>query len=342
MTLRLDPRYPLVWRSPDTIQLGVDHPVLRVRVPGPGLERVIDALRSGVPRTGAVMLGRTGGATPESVLDLLDELRPVLLDDRGSEPPAPPRHWVSVDGRGTTAARLRAFLDDLGLDAHDLDADLDLDLDLDARVTVSRHGDDGSGPGSGSGLGTGTGTGIRFGTAAGTEADAAGPATPDLAVIIGRFAIEPARYRRWLNRDVPHLPVVFGDREVRIGPLVEPGRGPCLFCLEQARVDADPAWPAMASQLTHRPAPTESPRRGLEVAVRVAGIVQDRVLSGRSELAGVSLSIDAASGRITRRAHRPHERCACRALSGTAIVPAGPVAGVRTRTSSVRVAGVPG
>ena len=329
MTLQLDPRYPLVWRSPDTIQLGVDHPVLRVRVPGPGLEGVIDALRSGVPRTGAVMLGRRGGATAESVQALLAELRPFLLDDRAPEASsAPPRRWVSVDGRGTTAARLRAFLDDLGLEAHDLDLDLDTDL----RVNGSRRvADD-----------YGVGTGIRFGTAAGTEADAATPATADLAVIVGRFAIEPARYRRWLNRDVPHLPVVFGDREVRIGPLVEPGRGPCLFCLELGRVDADPAWPAMASQLTHRPAPTESPRLGLEVAVRVAGIVQDRVLSGRSELADASLAIDASSGRITRRAHRPHERCACRALSGTAIVAGGPFAGVPTLTSSVRVACGPG
>ena len=314
MTLRLDPRYPLVWRSPDTIQLGVDHPALRVRVPGPGLERVIDALRSGVPRAGAVMLGRRGGASMESVHALLAALRPVLLEGPGPEGAAVPhRRWVSVDGRGTTAARLRAFLDDLGLDVHDLD-DIGSDSDI----------------------------GIGIGIGIGREADAAAPASTDLAVIIGRFAIEPARYRRWLNRDVPHLPVVFGDREVRIGPLVEPGRGPCLFCLEQARVDADPAWPAMASQLTHRPAPTESPRRGLEVAVRVAGIVQDRVLSGRSELAAASLAIDASGGRITRRAHRPHERCACRALSETAIVPAVPVAGAPTRTSSARVSGVPG
>ena len=304
MTLRIDPRYPLVWRSPDTIQLGIDRPVLRVPVPGPGLERVIDALRSGVPRSGAVMLGRGGGATAESVHTLLDALRPVLLDGPETGPaPAPPRRWVSVDGRGTTAARLRAFLDDLGLAAHDLD---------DSRA-------DGS-----------------------AEPDAAAPATTALAVLIGRFAIEPARYGRWLRRDVPHLPVVFGDRQVRIGPLVEPGRGPCLFCLEQARVDADPAWPAMASQLTHRPAPTESPRQGLEVAIRVAGLVQDRLLSGRSELAGVSLSIDAASGRVTRRAHQPHERCACRALSGSVSVPGEPAAGVPKRTSSGRVAGAPG
>ncbi|MEB0307036.1 hypothetical protein QN345_17195, partial [Cryobacterium sp. 10I1] len=267
MTLRLDPRYPLVWRSPDTIQLGVDHPALRLRVPGPGLERVIDALRSGVPRSGAVMLGRTGGATAESVSALLAALRPVLLDDLGPESSTPAlRHWVSVDGRGTTAARLRSFLDDLGLDTHELD---------DGVGGSARVADD-----------SGYGTGIRFSTASRTGADAAAPADTDLAVIIGRFAIEPARYRRWLNRDVPHLPVVFGDRKVRIGPLVEPGLGPCLFCLEQARVDADPAWPAMASQLAHRPAPTESARRGLEVAVRVAGIVQDRVLSGHSALAG--------------------------------------------------------
>ena len=93
-------------------------------------------------------------------------------------------------------------------------------------------------------------------------------------MLVGHYVLEPARHRRWLRRDIPHLPVVFSDGEIRVGPLVEPGHGPCLYCLELARVDEDPAWPAIACQLVGRDAPTETARASIDVATHVAGLVQ--------------------------------------------------------------------
>ena len=104
MILRLDPRYPLVWRTPDTIQLGIDRPVAIVPGVTAPLESVIAALRVGVPRSGALMLGRQAGATDAATTALLRALAPALMDldlvDLESRP-APP----SPGRRG----RLRRF-----------------------------------------------------------------------------------------------------------------------------------------------------------------------------------------------------------------------------------------
>lgn len=296
MTLRLDPRYPVVWRSPDTIQVGIDRPLVVLSAVADGLERVINALSVGIPRSGALMLGRQGGASDDDTLALLRALRPVLLvtaekcpsewyapasaaesgpGRAAGPPPAAVPGPVYVGGSGPTAERIKRLLEDLGL-----------------RVTE--------------------------------RADNDGAA---LAVEVAHFALEPERHGRWLRRDIPHLPVMFSDCEVRIGPLVEPGIGACLSCLELSHIDADPAWPAIACQLLTRRAPTETPRQSIDVAVRVAGLVHDRLGSGRSSLAGTSLVIDAANGLMRRRVHQPHERCGCRSVPGSLPVPPGITAG---------------
>lgn len=138
----------------------------------------------------------------------------------------------------------------------------------------------------------------------------------DAAVIIGRFAIAPTRHGAWLRRDIPHLPVIFGDRLVRIGPFVTPGLGPCLRCVELERVDADAAWPAMASQLEGKTAAAETMLAATDAAARVAHLIIARfdcpAVSGAS--ANTSALIDARTGEITTRTHLPHERCGCRVL----------------------------
>ena len=279
MTLRLDPRHPVVWRSPDSIQVGIDRPLVVITAVSDGLERMLAALFVGVPRSGALMIGREGGASDEAILELLGALRPALLvTDESLPSTAPPSTAASpeqdaaplavcVDGAGPTGALIGSLLGTLGL-----------------RLAGA---DD---PGTG------------------------------LAVVVGHYALEPERHGHWLRRDIPHLPVVFSDSEVRIGPLVEPGVGPCLYCLELAHLDSDPAWAAIACQLLSRRAPTETPRVSLDVAGRVAGISHDRLVLGRSTLTETALVIDAESGTLTRRAYRPHERCGCRTVPGNMAV----------------------
>ncbi|MEO7015816.1 MAG: hypothetical protein ABI130_09000 [Leifsonia sp.] len=138
-----------------------------------------------------------------------------------------------------------------------------------------------------------------------------------VAVIIGAFALEPGRHQRWLRRDIPHLPIVFGDRTVAIGPLVEPGAGPCVGCGERLRTDADPDWPAMASQLCARPVRNETSLLSSSVASAASWFVNDRVRNGSLRMTSRILTIDSETGVRSERDLPPHEDCGCRALPGT-------------------------
>jgi len=135
----------------------------------------------------------------------------------------------------------------------------------------------------------------------------------DAAVIVARFAITPARYGAWLRRDIPHLPIVFGDRFVRIGPFVEPGDGPCLHCIELERVDADPAWPAMATQLAGKNAAAETTLGSADAATRATRILAARLRGVPGALsASSSILVDESSGLVSVFSHRIHEECRCR------------------------------
>lgn len=269
MALRLNPRYPLVWRTPDCVQLGIDHAVVTINGLTVAHEVVLSALAAGVHRSGAMLLGTLAGASAAEVTHLLDLLEPALLyvPDDAPPPVTPLARTVLVDGAGPTAFRVRTLLANLGIE--------------EPSVTDE----------------------------------------PELVVLVGQYVFSPERHGHWLRRDIPHLPVVFSDSAARVGPLVEPGLGPCLTCLELAHIDTDPAWPAMACQLAARQAPSETPRLSFEVAARVAGLVQDRLETGRSPVFARSLRIDAITGTITRSVHRLHERCGCQALAESETVP---------------------
>ena len=182
MTLRLDPRYPLVWRSPTSLQFGVDDPPARFENVTIAEERMIAALEVGATPAGLVVIGTQSGLTAAEVADFQAAIRPAL---ESVEPSAPAR-IVVVSGVGPTADRLAWRLREAGLDP---------------RPTGERPGD-----------------------AVATTARRGAP----LAVVVGHYVLDPEFYGLWLRRDVPHLPIVYGDTSVRIGPLIEPGSGPCL------------------------------------------------------------------------------------------------------------------
>ncbi len=52
----------------------------------------------------------------------------------------------------------------------------------------------------------------------------------------------------WVARGIPHLPVTITPARVAVGPLVVPGRGPCLDCLDRVRADLDPSWSWLREQ----------------------------------------------------------------------------------------------
>ncbi|MBN9172996.1 MAG: hypothetical protein J0I70_02435, partial [Microbacterium sp.] len=60
--LRLDPAYPPVWRTPTTLQFGVDAVAL-LEDPEPWEERVVDELSRGLPEGAVHPLATEAGAT---------------------------------------------------------------------------------------------------------------------------------------------------------------------------------------------------------------------------------------------------------------------------------------
>lgn len=292
MVLKLDPGIPLVWRTPDALQLGIDQPVAVIDNVTGSAQKMLAALVGGITRPGLSMIGTATGAVEAEVEALLRSVGAALVDSgespgTGAAGHRAAAHRVAIDGDGPTARQIGALVHANGPE-----------MCWGAADTV--------------------------------------PAPVDLAVIVAHFAIPPDRYGGWLRRDIPHLPVVFGDRLIRIGPLVEPGVGPCLYCVEKARADVDPAWPAIASQLLGRTAPSETLLTSAETAARTARIVL-RALSGAAdEFIATSLALDAATGLVSVVTHRPHADCGCRVLPGnvTVLDPARAAGRSGTRTFS--------
>lgn len=77
----------------------------------------------------------------------------------------------------------------------------------------------------------------------------------DLIVVLGSHGIEaPEALLPTEETDLPilgdrpHLPVSVYRGHLSVGPLVVPGRTPCLNCLHLHRSDSDPHWPQLVDQ----------------------------------------------------------------------------------------------
>lgn len=266
MLLQLDPRIPLVWRSPSSLQFGVTHPHLVLDQLSAVDEQLIAALQNGSHRDRLVRLASAVGGDANSVSALLTVVAPLLVDQPSERQVRPGR--VLIDGVGHTAASLRREIsnDDLAVSVSD---------------------------------------------------------SPEFVVIIGQFAIAPRRYGQWLRHDVPLIPVVFGENGVDVGPLVVAGRGPCLYCLDLARTDADPIWPAIASQLIDRETPSETLRAATAVASVVGAAVHewfgatdnDARIRNSERWIGSVLHIE-PNGWVSHATHTPHPACGCQLLNG--------------------------
>jgi len=115
---------------------------------------------------------------------------------------------------------------------------------------------------------------------------------------------------------VPHLPVVAGPTGTVVGPLVLPGRCPCLRCLDLHRRDRDPGWPRVLADLLSRrrveqrsAAPEETTLSCLAAAVASLQVLA--FLDGRTDPAclGAALEIDLPQGLMARRSWPAHPSC---------------------------------
>lgn len=136
----------------------------------------------------------------------------------------------------------------------------------------------------------------------------------DVVVLVEHHVADPVRHRPLVTDGTAHLSVVAREASVLVGPLVCPGRTPCLRCLDLHRTDADPDWPAVAAQLATRgPDAVETLLAAVAAPLAAAQVLA--VLDGRaSPLAGATLEV-ALPDAVPRLARwDPHPECGCTGL----------------------------
>jgi bacteriocin biosynthesis cyclodehydratase domain-containing protein len=138
---------------------------------------------------------------------------------------------------------------------------------------------------------------------------------PDLVVLIEHGAADAGRADQLVSSDVPHLSVVVREDNVVVGPLVRPGDGPCLRCLDLHRGDRDCEWPSVLTQVLNPTADVPQPEE-TAVSILAAGLAALQVLGhldgvGEPAAAGATLEVELPDGLIARRAWPAHPRCGC-------------------------------
>lgn len=337
---RLRADRPVLWRTPHTVQLGVD-PRHAVVVAGlsPGLAALLRDLDGTRPTADLLTKAGDAGVPEADARGLLAELVEVGLieeartlrrrpsDARFIPASAPDTaSWAVASGRSASdllAARTAATVVVHGGGRIGVAVAVLLAAAGVGRVHVAPDG---------AVLAADTGTGYlpsdvgRPRAAAAAEAVrrvapsvALGPPTvhhpSDLAVLADQLVVDPVLVADLAARRVPHLPARVRDGVGVVGPLVLPGRTSCLRCADLHRADADPCWPALAGQLLGR-----AGGGGLGVSTATAALAAEQALAALTGAAGgrpvpavleATLEIDPLGGRLDRRRWVPHPDCPC-------------------------------
>jgi hypothetical protein len=258
---------------------------------------------------GAGLLDDAAGRAPAAALDRAqrDRLGPDLAALRlvaGGDPGEVLRRRraarVVVDGAGRVGAAVAALLAAAGVGLVEPVDD-----------GLARPEDCGVGGLSPAAVGEQRGEAARRGLPGSTTGPGRAPLTlPDLVVLApagGLPVPEPPQL-------VPHLLAEAGGETGVVGPLVLPGRSACLRCIDLARADVDPGWPALALQLTE-PHRGVAPADGvLAVAVAAQAALQALTfLDGRllPATAGGTLEFVLPDWRWRRRSWQMHPDCGC-------------------------------
>lgn len=116
--LRIDPRLPVVWRDPHTLQIGVDPPALVFPSVEDKFLPLLHELSNGTSPGGIAVFAKEASIDPREIDSFLEQLDPVL----GPPPPIPTQTLI-LDYPGSGAATARSVFETLGYRVRDADSD---------------------------------------------------------------------------------------------------------------------------------------------------------------------------------------------------------------------------
>jgi len=346
--MRLRPGLRVLRRGDTEVQVGTD-PRWAVRLTdlSPAECRLLLSVDERTDLAALPTLARRSGLDPvrvSTIVALLDEARLTVTDPAGRARPGPAAPeavtWSLLrpraDGADVVAGRSRRTVGVIGLGPTGLGVAVALAAAGVGTVLLDDprpvRSDD-VGPG---GYRWGDVGSVREQVATRVLRDVAphvrvdGAREPDVLVLVERSAADPARAPVLLSAATPHLSIVVREADAVVGPLVVPGDGPCLRCLDLHRTDTDPAWPLLVAQLLGAPSgPATGPNAGPGGEVgTVAGVcaalgsaaVLGHLGGTSSHLRGVTFEVGLPDVVPRRRTWAVHPDCGCTALPA---VPAG-------------------
>ncbi len=271
-----------VWRSPTTLQVGLDDDVLVLEGVPPLADQLLQTLASDGEFAESSDTARV--AWQDWLLDRLDEHG--LLGG-----PAPAAR-LRVLGSGVVAERIATLLIDLGHTVLIHDATpLPGTRRTQGQRLVSQL----------------RGTPRRRGGRAVVDAGEA----VDLTVVCTGTCEPDRSLTDSLARDgEAYLVVRTRPGTAVAGPLVVGSQTSCVRCADLWRVHVDPAWPRIAAQLAHRLSPDDPLLDAWVAAVSLAQIAA--FLNGETgELRSRTLTLSADTGCTTLRVWPRHPDCVC-------------------------------
>lgn len=135
-----------------------------------------------------------------------------------------------------------------------------------------------------------------------------------VALLVRHGAVAARDAAALLADDRAHLPLAFDAGGATVGPLVVPGRTPCLSCRDSHDRAHDPAWAALHVQLLERDPGHVPLGRIAATAEAVADLLADAAESERSG-SGRRIRIRLDGSRSSRTAEF-HGDCLCRSPRG--------------------------
>lgn len=271
-----------IWRTPTTLQVGLDDDVLVLEHVPPLVDQLLQTLANDGQLAESSDIARL--AWQDWLLDRLDEHGLLGGPARAAR--------LRIVGSGTVAQRLASLLVDVGHTALILDTTplpgtrrtQAQRLVSQLRRTARRHGGQAV---------------VDAGQPVDLTVVCTGTCEPDRSLT---DSLARAGHPYFVVRTRPGTAIA--------GPLVVPSQTSCIRCADLWRAHADPAWPRLAAQLAHRPSPDDPLLEAWATAVSLAQIAA--FLHGEAgELRSRTLTLAADSGCTTLRVWPLHHDCIC-------------------------------
>jgi hypothetical protein len=135
----------------------------------------------------------------------------------------------------------------------------------------------------------------------------------DLTVLAVDGPVAEDRLRALHGDNAPYLVVTLGIDGGAVGPLVLPGLTSCPRCADLHRADRDPAWSALAVQLSVER--RHGPASAVAVATIVAGVAAQQALDfldgSEPDCLDATIELRLPDYRLRRRGWPPHPACGC-------------------------------